>query len=42
MTRVVATAIPLPCIAVGMPMGIEGVVRVTVATEMLMYRDCGA
>ena len=39
MTRVVAMASPLPRITVGTSVGIEGVARVMVATEMLMHRD---
>ena len=41
-SRVVTTAGPLPRIVAGMPVGVEGVTRVTVATETLMYRDRGA
>ena len=41
MSRVVTTAGPLPCIIVGTPMGVEGVMRVTVVAEMLMHRDHG-
>ena len=41
-TSVVATTSLLPCIAMGMPMGIEGVMRVTVQAEMFMHRDHGA
>ena len=35
-------ASPLPCIIVGTPVGIEGVARITVETEMLMHWDRGA
>ena len=42
MTRVVAAASSLPWIIMGTPAGIEGVTRVTVVAETLMYRDCGA
>ena len=38
MTWVVAVASLLPRIAVGMPMGIEGVARITVAAETLVHR----
>ena len=41
-TRVVATASPLPRIAMGMPAGVEGVVRITVVAKMLMDQDRGA
>ena len=41
MSWVVATASPLPRIAVGAPAGVEGVMRVTVAAEMLMHQDHG-
>ena len=41
-TRVVAAAGPPPRIATDRPTGIEGVTRVTVAAETLMYRDRGA
>ena len=41
-TRVVATAGPLPRVAVGTPAGIECVTRITVVAEMLMYQDRGA
>ena len=41
-TRVVAMARPLPRIIVGMPVGVEGVVRVMVAAEMLLHRNCDA
>ena len=39
---VVAVASSLPHIAVGMPMGVEGVTRIMVAAEMLMHWDRGA
>ena len=39
MTRVVAAASPLPRIAVGMPVGIEGVVHVRVVAKTLIHRD---
>ena len=42
MVRVIAVASPLPRIAAGMPAGIEGVARITVAAETLMHRDHGA
>ena len=35
--RVVATTSPLPRITVSMPLGIKGVVRVTMADETLMH-----
>ena len=35
--RVVAVASSLPWITVGTPTGIEGVTRITVEAEMLMY-----
>ena len=31
----------LPCIAVGTPVGVEGVARVMVETETFMQWDCG-
>ena len=37
MMRVVATASPLPRIAMGMPTGVEDVPRITVVPEMLMH-----
>ena len=37
MMRVVVAASLLPLIAMGTPMGIEGVARVTVVTETLMH-----
>ena len=42
MMRVVAVASLLPHIVVGTPMGIYGVVRVTVEAETLMHWDRGA
>ena len=42
MMRVVAMASSLPRIAMGTPTGVEGVMRVKVAAETLMYQDCGA
>ena len=41
MTWVVATASPLPCIAAGTPMGVEGVACVAVEAETLMHRNRG-
>ena len=41
MTRVVATASSLPRITMGMPVGVKGVARVTVAAETLMHWDRG-
>ena len=42
MLWVVATASPLPCIAVGTPAGVEGVACVAVEAETLMHRNRGA
>ena len=42
MMRVVATAGPLPRIAAGTPVGIEGVARITVAAETLVHQDRSA
>ena len=42
MMRVVAMASLLPLITIGTPAGIQGVVRVMVEAETLMYRDSGA
>jgi len=41
-TRVVVMASSLPQITVDMPTGIEGVTRVTIVAETLMYQDRGA
>ena len=40
--RVVAAASLLPRITAGTPVGIEGIVCVTMVTETLMYRDRSA
>ena len=42
MTWVVVVASPLPCIAVGTPTGVEGVMCVAMEAETLMYQDHGA